>query len=183
MWEDLLNDVPFDYDLIAADWQPTEQVGGVAHIDDFSNHDFSNALESFLSTNWQPEQFISDWRDEQIQPADQQGGAVPTFKLISEIDKSIPQFQRHEKYLRFEILNTDFKLFYEAEEACEGFFEAIFRNYIDTIPPLNYARICVQHVTFKEAINLPWVLRNQLTASLVYKSFYDVCQSRKNQSK
>lgn len=185
MWEDLLNSIPINYDLIAADWsteilQPTEpaQVGGVARIEDFS----SNALDSFLSAQWSPDQFLNDWRNLPIEQG-QQGGAVPTFTLISEIDKPIPQFKRHEKYLKFEIVNTQFQLFYEAEEACEGFFEEIFRTFIDPIEPLNYARICVQHPTFKEAINLPWMLRNQLTPSVVYKSFYDVCQSRKKDGK
>jgi hypothetical protein len=129
--------------------------------------------------------FCAGWKADHLPwfTINQGGGEVepnePYYKLLSERKRPLPKFMRNETRLRFEFSNQKFNSFFEAEEKCSEFYERVFDQYVKPIDETSQVRMYIDHPLFDGPINLPLMLKSQLTPSVVYKYFYDTLQSKK----
>ena len=137
----------------------------------------------FLFTNGPPKvQGVFDITVENDTPSysGQSGGVLLTLEPTIK-ESYIKKWNAMRREITFKIPNREMSNFFDANETINNLFEQIFSNYIEPIDADRQVQYIIDHDTFDIPITSGYIMRNQITSSMIQNHFEDVFQSRKKQ--
>ena len=93
-------------------------------------------------------------------------------------EKFNKKWKSEERTYEFKLKDIEFKNFFEASTQITLFFEKIFDEYIAPIKANNLVRVCMDHDSFVQAINTPFMERKEMSAKMFLEEFSGCFQSR-----
>ena len=110
----------------------------------------------------------------------QSGGVLLTMEPTIK-ESYIKKWNAMRREITFTIPNREMSNFFDANDTINNLFEQIFSNYIEPIDADRQVQYIIDHDTFDIPITSGYIMRNQITSSMIQNHFEDVFQSRKKQ--